>query len=87
MWGEICLHLGSIEEAEKRMIAQEENSARANQAASEEKTLLERSGTPTLRDLRAAAKNLIATIILEADSPMTEITQFNCRRGTADTDR
>ena len=69
------------------MIAQDENLARANQTKSEEEALLDRSGAPTLRDLRAAAQTLFAAIILEADSPLSDLTQANCRRGTSDTDK
>jgi hypothetical protein len=69
------------------MIAHEENSARVGQTKPEEEALLERSGAPTLRDLRAAAKNLFATIILEADSPLSDLTPANCRRSRPDTNK
>jgi len=49
------------------MIANEENPAPIPEAAPEE-ALLERSSAPTVRDLRAAAKDLFKTTEAESDS-------------------
>jgi hypothetical protein len=50
------------------MIANEENPASIPEATPEEETLLERSSAPTVRDLRAAAKDLFKTTGAEPDS-------------------
>ncbi len=51
------------------MIANEESPAPIyGAAAEEEEALLKRSSAPTLRDLRAAAKDLFTTIEAEPDS-------------------
>ena len=50
------------------MIANEETPALASEATPEEEALLERSRAPTLRDLRAGAKDLITNIEAETDS-------------------
>jgi hypothetical protein len=49
------------------MIANEENPAPNHEAAPEEAALLERAMAPTLRDLRAAAKDLCLNIDAEPD--------------------
>lgn len=50
------------------MIANEENRASIPEATPEEETLSERSSAPTVRDLRAAAKDLFKTTEAEPDS-------------------
>jgi hypothetical protein len=50
------------------MIANEERSALVSEATPEEEALLERSSAPTLRDLRALAKDLLTYIEAETDS-------------------
>ena len=50
------------------MIANEERPALVSEATPEEEALLERSSAPTLRDLRAVAKDLLANIEAEKDS-------------------
>jgi hypothetical protein len=50
------------------MIANEETPAPNHEATPEEEELLERSSAPTVRDLRAAAKDLFMTIEAETDS-------------------
>jgi hypothetical protein len=50
------------------MIANEENPAPLPEATPEEETLLGRSSAPTVRDLRAAAKDLFKTTEAEPDS-------------------
>jgi hypothetical protein len=52
----------------KRMTANEETPAPINEATPEEEELLERSSAPTVRDLRAAAKDLLTIIEAEPDS-------------------
>jgi hypothetical protein len=58
---------------EEKMIANEENSARAYETTPEEVGLLERSSLPTLRDLQAAAKDLFTTIVAEPDSALSDV--------------
>lgn len=58
----------AIEELKKRMIANQELSARVYEATPEEAELLERLSAPTLRDLRGATKDLMAAIAAEPDS-------------------
>jgi len=50
------------------MIANEENPALIQEDTTEEEALLERSSAPTVRDLRAAAKDLLTIIKAEPDS-------------------
>jgi len=50
------------------MIANEENPALIQEDTPEEEALLERSSAPTVRDLRAAAKDLFKTAEAEPDS-------------------
>jgi hypothetical protein len=50
------------------MIANEKNPSPISEAAPEEEALLKRSIAPTLRDLRAAAKDLFTIIEAEANS-------------------
>jgi hypothetical protein len=50
------------------MIANEENPALIQEGAPEEEAFLERSSAPTVRDLRAAAKDLLTIIEAEPDS-------------------
>jgi len=50
------------------MIANEENPALIQEDTTEEEALLERSSAPTVRDLRAAAKELLTVIEAEPDS-------------------
>ena len=50
------------------MIANEENPALIQEDTPEEEALLERSSAPTVRDLRAAAKDLFKTTEAEPDS-------------------
>ena len=50
------------------MIANEQNPAPIQEGAPEEEALLERSSAPTVRDLRAAAKDLLTIIEAEPDS-------------------
>ena len=50
------------------MIANEENPALIQEDTPEEEALLERSSAPTVRDLRAAAKDLFKTTEAESDS-------------------
>lgn len=50
------------------MIANEERSALVSEARPEEEALLEMSSAPTLRDLRAVAKDLLTDIEAETDS-------------------
>jgi len=50
------------------MNANEENPARIHEATPGEEALLERSSAPTLRDLRAQAKNLFKITKAEPDS-------------------
>jgi hypothetical protein len=50
------------------MIAKEENPSPISSVAPEEEALLERSIAPTVRDLRAAAKDLCLPIESERDS-------------------
>jgi len=50
------------------MIANEERPALVSEATPEEEALLERSSAPTLRDLRAGAKDLFTNIEAETDS-------------------
>jgi hypothetical protein len=50
------------------MIANENNPLRIDEATPEEKARLERSSAPTLRDLRVAAEDLMASIAAEPDS-------------------
>jgi|RhiMetdeSRZDD1v2_1073273.scaffolds.fasta_scaffold1477239_2 hypothetical protein len=50
------------------MIANDENPAPIPEATPEEEALLERSSAPTVRDLRAAAKNLLTIIEAGPDS-------------------
>jgi hypothetical protein len=50
------------------MIANEEDPASIPEAAPEEEELLERSSAQTVRDLRAAAKDLFTTVESETDS-------------------
>ena len=52
------------------MIANEENPAPTREASPEEEALLERSSAPTLRDLRARAKDLFTFI--ETDPALPE---------------
>ncbi len=59
----------------KRMIADKENPAPVSEATPEEEELLERSSAPTLRDLRAAAKDLFTTIEAEPASPDDRLPQ------------
>jgi len=57
-------------EVRKRMIANEENPAPTRESTPEEEALLERSSAPTLRDLRARAKDLFTFI--ETDQALPE---------------
>jgi hypothetical protein len=50
------------------MIANEEDPAPNHEGTPKEAGLLERSSAPTVRDLRAAAKDLFTTVESEADS-------------------
>ncbi len=50
------------------MIANEENPALIQEDTPEEEALLERSSAPTVRDLRATAKDLLTIIEAEPDS-------------------
>jgi hypothetical protein len=50
------------------MISDEENPAPTDEAAPEERNLLERSSAPTVLDLRAALKDLFKTVEEEPDS-------------------
>ena len=45
----------------KRMTVKEENPAPIHETAPEEEALFERSSAPTIRDLRAAAKDMFTT--------------------------
>jgi hypothetical protein len=54
------------------MIANEENPAPIHEATPEEEALLERSSAPTLRDLRARAKDLFTAIEADPASPGQE---------------
>jgi hypothetical protein len=49
------------------MIASEENPTPNHEATPEEEALLERSSAPTVRDLRAAAKDLFKPAEVEPD--------------------
>jgi len=55
------------EEAQERVIANETIPAPTRKATPEEEALLERASAPTLRDLREAPKDLLATIESETD--------------------
>lgn len=56
------------------MITNQENSERTCQdALAEEEVLLKRSSAPTLRDLRAAAKDLLATMAMEPNSALPNV--------------
>lgn len=59
------------------MITNEKNPTPIHEATPEEESLLERSSAPTLRDLRAAAKDLLTTIEAEAEltSPNDRLTE------------
>jgi hypothetical protein len=50
------------------MIANKDNPAPIHEATPEEEALLERSSAPTVRDLRAAAKDLFKTTEAKPDS-------------------
>lgn len=63
----------SIDEVKKRMIANQDKSARIYEATPEEEALLARSGAPTLRNLRAAAEDLFATILVEPAPAMLDV--------------
>lgn len=52
-------------------IVNEENSARIEEISPEEGVLLERSNAPPLRDLRAAAKDLLAKITMDRDQNLS----------------
>ena len=52
----------------KRMTVNEETPPLINEVTPEEEELLERSSAPTVRDLRAAAKDLFKTAEAEPDS-------------------
>ena len=54
------------------MIANEDRAARTGEKTPEEESLLERSTAPTLRDLRAAAKELFAMIAMKPDSALSK---------------
>lgn len=49
------------------MIVSEENPARIEEPTPEEETKLEKSQAPTLRDLRAAARDLLIKIATELE--------------------
>jgi hypothetical protein len=53
------------------MTVNEEIPAPIHEATPEEEALLERSSAPTVRDLRAAAKDLFKTIEAEAEPDST----------------
>ena len=55
----------------ERMIANEETPAPIHGTAPEEEALSERSSAPTVRDLRAAAKDLFTTPEAEAEPDST----------------
>ena len=62
------------------MIADPRTAARTETKTSEEdEALLERASAPTLRDLRVAAQNLLAVLLTESDSALTEIARADCR--------
>jgi hypothetical protein len=55
----------------KRMTVNEENPAQIHETAPEKEVLFERSSAPTIRDLRAAAKDLFTTAEAEAGPDST----------------
>jgi hypothetical protein len=55
----------------KKMTVNEENPAPIHEIAPEEEALFEKSSAPTVRDLRAAAKDLFTTAEAEAGSDST----------------
>ena len=57
----------------QRMIPNEEKSAQVYETKIEEEGLLERSIAPTLRDLRAAAKDLLIIPLAEPDSTLPNV--------------
>jgi len=64
------------EEAKQRMIANEENPAPNQEATPEEEELMEKASAPTVRDLRAALKDLFADVETDA-RPETDSTSPN----------